>query len=388
MKRIRKIRDVFYMAVGITSAALLLGLVLSFILVKDKDYSSREKRMLSGFPAFTAENVASGKFMDKLEDYAKDQFFARDAAADLRNGIKLLTGDRESNGVLLLQNQRLAERFVMQDMKEREAMLNEISDFSARNEKAQQIFLLAPTAIWLYADEAPTASEPGDQDAYIDLIYRLLPERMTRLDVREAFLREKDQTELYYRTDHHWTTEGAKIAAELLLKKLGITPDFPKESGAVSNTFMGTLAAKSGFRSVRADAVTVYKIESNPDSGFYFTVTYTDEQKMTASVYSAEALQTDNPYDVFFGGNHAEIEIKTSRETLRRLLVVKDSYANAVIPFLIPYFDEITVVDPRYYQGNIDELTAEAEFTDIVFIYNANTLSQDTSLEMVLRNDQ
>ena len=117
MKRTRKIRDVFYMAVGITSAALLLGLVLSFILVKDKDYSSREKRMLSGFPAFTAENVASGKFMDKLEDYAKDQFFARDAAADLRNGIKLLTGDRESNGVLLLQNQRLAERFVMQDMK-------------------------------------------------------------------------------------------------------------------------------------------------------------------------------------------------------------------------------------------------------------------------------
>ena len=103
---------------------------------------------------------------------------------------------------------------------------------------------------------------------------------------------------------------------------------------------------------------------------------------------SAAALKSDNPYEVFFGGNHAEIGIQTSLETFRRLLVIKDSYANAVIPFLVPYFDGITVVDPRYYQGNIDELTAEGEFTDIVYLYNANTLSQDTSLEMVLRNDQ
>ena len=384
----RKRRDFFYIAVGLTVSALILALVLTLILRPEKAYSSREKRMLAGFPAFNAESVKTGQFMDELEDYAKDQFAIRDAAADLRSTLKLLMGDRESNGVLLLKNNRLAERFVMQDMKAREALLNEVAAFSERNTGARQVFLLAPTAIWLYADEAPAFSEPGDEDVYIDLIYRMLPERMTKLDVRPTFLREKDTTELYYRTDHHWTTEGAKIAAELLLKALGITPELPTESGVVAASFMGTLASKSGFRSVPADAVTVYRVESDPDAGFYFTVNYIDEQTMSASLYEAEALETDNPYDVFFGGNHAEIEIRTSRETYRRLLIIKDSYANAVIPFLVPHFDEITVIDPRYYQGNIDELTAEGEFTDIVFLYNANTLSQDTSLEMVLRNDQ
>ncbi len=378
----------FYRLAGITAAVLIAAMTLCLVLTPEKAYSGREKRMLNGFPVLTWESLKNGRFMDQIEDYAKDQFALRDLAADVRNGLKLLTGDRESNGVFYLKSGRLAERFTMPSDASIRTQLTEIRAFSAKNETARQYFLLVPTAAALYPEEIPDFADPDSQHVYIDRILRELPEAVGAVDVRRAFTAEKGKSELYYRTDHHWTTEGAKIAAEELLKAMGLSMADPGTGGVVSASFMGSLAAKSGFRTVTPDAVTIYPIAPKPEEGSYFTVTYADEQETAGTVYDAAALRGDDPYEVFFGGNHAEIEIRTSLETGRRLLLIKDSYANALIPFLIGSFDEISVVDPRYYRGNLDELTAEKGFTDIVFLYNANTLSEDTSLPMVLRNEQ
>ena len=387
MKKDRK-RNNFYIIFGITAGLLIAAMTASLFAFPMKSYSKKEKRYLAAFPTFSLESVLSGRFMDGLEDFAKDQFYERDLIASIKSEIKRLSGDRENNGVYLLSSGRLAEDFTAPE----EAAFNELSEelrqFSEKNSGSRQYFMLVPTAISFYQDELPDYAVPGDQDGYIDRVFEALPEGMDAVDVRAYFRSESETTDLYYKTDHHWTTAAAKIAAAALLLKMGYTVSLPAESGVVSGSFVGSLAVKSGFQIAEADAVEIYKVESHPEKEFYYTVNYVDEQVLAGSVYSAEALSGDDPYEVFFGGNHAEIEIKTSLETGRKLLLIKDSYANAAIPFLIEAFDEITIVDPRYYRGDIDLLTGEKEFTDIAFLYNANTLSGDTALPMVLRNEQ
>ena len=86
----------------------------------------------------------------------------------------------------------------------------------------------------------------------------------------------------------------------------------------------------------------------------------------------------------FLGGNFGIIDIRTTSDRTDKLLLIKDSYANCMIPFLTPYFREIVVLDPRYYYGNIDKVMSEKRITDILFLYNGNTFADDNSISGVL----
>ena len=125
-----------------------------------------------------------------------------------------------------------------------------------------------------------------------------------------------------------------------------------------------------------------------PDENPLYTVTYDTEQRMTASAYAPEYLDSDDPYQIFFGGNHPKLTIRTAADTGRKLLVFKDSYATCLIPFLIPDFAQITVIDPRYYYDDLDMEILSSGYTDVLFLYNANTLSEDSCLVPVLQNEQ
>jgi hypothetical protein len=87
---------------------------------------------------------------------------------------------------------------------------------------------------------------------------------------------------------------------------------------------------------------------------------------------------------VFFGGNTGLISIETDVSSNRRLLVIKDSYANSFIQYLIPYYETITIIDPRYYTGSINDVMSSGGINEVLFLYNYNTYVQDTSLANVL----
>ena len=70
----------------------------------------------------------------------------------------------------------------------------------------------------------------------------------------------------------------------------------------------------------------------------------------------------------------------TTASTGKNLLVLKDSYANCFLPFLIPYYDEIVVIDPRYYYDDIYSEITSQKITEILFLYNANTFLEDNSI--------
>ena len=148
----------------------------------------------------------------------------------------------------------------------------------------------------------------------------------------------------------------------------------------VSADFQGTLSAKSGFLENEKEALELYF----PNQETAYTVNYVEEQKKEADVYHGESLKTRDQYAVFFGGNHSLIEIQTASKSKASLLVLKDSYANCFIPFLIPYYREIVIVDPRYNYDNIDTLIDEYDIQEVLFLYNANTFFSDKYLQTSL----
>ena len=111
---------------------------------------------------------------------------------------------------------------------------------------------------------------------------------------------------------------------------------------------------------------------------------YSDTKKKTTEFYQLNNLETKDAYTVFGGSNHPMYTIKTPSKSSEKLLLIKDSYANSMIPFLSQNFREIVVVDPRYFFDNIDDIIEAEEITQVLFLYNANTFFEDNSLEMML----
>jgi len=379
-----------YKTFSVLFCVIILSVVLTLLLSEKKTYSRTEKRSLASFPTFTLEAVKSGDFMDGLETFLADQFPIRDRLMKFKSTLDLALGIREAQDVFMMTDGSLAERFTEPAPEKTQELLAELTAFAERyGADCSMTFLLAPTAVNAHSDLLPEHAPTDDQNVYIDTLFSGLSEQYSVLDVRSRFSMEAAAgVNLYYLTDHHWKTEAAGIAAEMYLSSLGINDTDEPEIGVVCSSFYGSLVQKSGYSPTKPDSVSICRVTEEPENDFLYSVSYPYSHEVTASLYSAEALKGDDPYQVFFGGNHPMVTIETTLETGRRLLIIKDSYANCFVPFLVRSFDLITVVDPRYYYDDLDLLISENRFTDILFLYNANTLSEDSSLAMVLRNEQ
>ncbi len=198
---------------------------------------------------------------------------------------------------------------------------------------------------------------------------------------------EHREEEIYYRTDHHWTTLGAYYAFQDAREKLGLTnmEEIKMKPYGASNHFTGTLSAMSGYQTGYKEAIFIYLPDG--DTNVRWVVNYVEEQKKSASLYDSASLNGEDQYNVFMGGNHAIVDIKTTRSDGGRLLVIKDSYANCFIPFLVPYYREVVVVDPRYYYGDLDQLMADNKIDSVLFLYNANSFFEDRMLYGILSDE-
>lgn len=366
----------------------MAGIFLFFLIIafafnlfsKDKKYSESENRMLAQKPEFSMANLASGKYMKDMEDYVTDQFFIRDKWINLKVLEDLALGKRESNGVYIGKKDHLMEIPTAPNQKALDNNLDAISNFSASHPDINTVMTLIPNAAYVYNHLIPRNAPVRDQEADIKYVQSAVGTSLNFVDLTKTMTSHKDE-EIYYKTDHHWTTLGAKYAFDALSTALGI--DSPTQEYTiypVTHSFQGTLTSKSGYDKGK-DTIELY-IPQNVNTDCL--VNFVDEGKRTASMYESAALENKDKYEVFFGGNHSRVDISTPMEGKKNLLLFKDSYANCFIPFLVPYYRNIIVIDPRYYYDNIESLITDNEITDILFLYNVNTFLGDTSLGDVL----
>lgn len=365
---------------GVLGAGLLWN-----VFTPDRTYSESENRYLQTFPELSADTLFSGKFTEKFGKYASDQFPGRDGWVALKTMTRLMTLRPDNGRVYFGKNGRL---FAMPDPEDRaleEKNCRAVADFLTRvkdtwPDTAVSV-LLAPTASTVLPEDLPALAPVRDEGALMDRMRAALRD-IPFCDPTQALLQAPDREALYYRTDHHWTAYGALTACAAWLRELGLEPldAASLRLETVSDNFYGTLYSKANLPWIPADTLTAPR----PAASREITVSYSDSDEVLSGLYDPSYLEGRDQYSYYLGGNHPLTTVETGAGTGRSLLVIKDSYAHAFVPYLTGHYDTIALIDPRYFREDILTWMEGKDFTDVLVLYNAATFAGDKQLAAML----
>ena len=380
MKKDRQ-RKVQEKLVGIIFILTLFLFLIINVIVPDREKSVQENRMLVTKPKFRLSSLISGDYDEKFEAYMDDQFVGRDMWRKLKVTVDRICGSRLENGVYIGTNGQLLEQIEVADENHLAANIKAIKSFSESQKKIPVRMMLVPDAANVLNHSLPALAKPEDQTQMFSMVRKDLGDSVEWIDVSTELNKHKTE-KIYYKTDHHWTTLGAFYAFQAAAPSLGIEGDLSGKyvSHAVSNSFNGMLASKSGVNLGEKEQIDIY-VPTEEDTDLI--IDYVDEGKRSTSLYDSSKLKEKDQYTVFLGGNSSLLDIRTVSTSTKRLLLVKDSFANSFIPFLTPYYREIVVVDPRYYSGTINDLMDSYRISEVLFLYSGNTFFKDNNISGV-----
>lgn len=380
MKKDRQ-RKVQEKLVGIIFILTLFLFLIINVIVSDREKSVQENRMLVTKPKFRLSSLISGDYDEKFEAYMDDQFVGRDMWRKLKVTVDRIGGSRLENGVYIGTNGQLLEQIEVADENHLAANIKAIKSFSESQSKIPVRMMLVPDAANVLNHSLPALAKPEDQTQMFSMVRKDLGDSVEWIDVSTELNKHKTE-KIYYKTDHHWTTLGAFYAFQAAAPSLGIEGDLSGKyvSHAVSDSFNGMLASKSGVNLGEKEQIDIY-VPTEEDTDLI--VDYVDEGKRSTSLYDSSKLKEKDQYTVFLGGNSSLLDIRTVSTSTKRLLLVKDSFANSFIPFLTPYYREIVVVDPRYYSGTINDLMDSYRISEVLFLYSGNTFFKDNNISGV-----
>ena len=371
--------------VGKIFIILLFLVMIVNVIVPDRKESELENRALESRPRFNLTTILSGDFMEQWEEYLSDQFVGRDTWRGVKVGLDRLGGARMENNIYIGKDGQLMEDIEVPDEGQQEANLTAIKDFAETYEDIPVTMMLVPDAACILSDSLPAFAKVEDQRQMFSMAERELGDSVNWIDT-VSILNDHKSEKLYYKTDHHWTTQGAFYVFQDAAKTLGIEGDVSDDfvSYTVTDSFNGVLAASSGVGLDEKEQIDIYAPTEGDDD---VVVNYVDEGRKTTSLYDSSKLETRDKYGVFLGGNTSVADIRTVSTSQKRLLVVKDSFADCFIPFLAPYYREIVVVDPRYYSGTIEDIMDTYRITDALILYSGNTFFTDNNISGVFTGE-
>lgn len=371
--------------IGMLFILVLFLFMFINLAVPDREMSEKENRMLETCPALSMSTVLDGEFMEQWENYQSDQFAGRDFWRSVKVFLDRLGGSRMENGVYIGKSGQLLEEIEVPDDGQSEANLSAIVDFAEKYPDVQTSVMLVPDAACILSDRLPAFAGVEDQKQLLGVAKQRLGDDVNWIDA-VSVLNNHVSDKLYYKTDHHWTTLAAFYVFRESAASLGIDGEVGDNfaSYTISDDFNGVLASKSGVGLSEKETIDIYVPTQGDDD---VVVNYVDEGRKTTSLYDSSKLETRDQYGVFLGGNSSVIDIRTVSPEKKRLLVLKDSFANCFIPFLAPYYREIVVVDPRYYSGTIGDIMDTYRITDALVLYSGNTFFTDNHLSGVLTGE-
>lgn len=373
----KKYNNVYMKSLMLLFLIFIFGMFILNILGKDKNFSDQENRKLKTKPVFSVDNLLYNKFTSKYEKYIADQFVFRNSFINVKSVSERVMCKKENNDVYLGHDDYLIDKFKKPNKDDFNERLKAVNAFSNKNKNLSKYIMLIPNKVKVLEDKLPAFTPVENQTEYTNKFYSGLEKDIKPIDVFGILNKNKDKY-IYYKTDHHWNTEGAYLAYLKFCDSAGITPKEASEYNImpVSNDFYGTLQARVGTKNTDSDTIKVYL----PKKEEWVVVNYIEEKKKSASLYNSKSLDSKDKYSVFLGGNHSIVKIDTKISNNKNLLVIKDSYANCFIPFLTSHFSSIIVVDLRYYAEDINTLIKDYNVTDVLMLYNVNTFFEDSSI--------
>ena len=397
----------------ITMITLLfvIGLfAILFIVSPDKAFSDQENRVLQQLPAVSskfegsfAERVAEGKMLDRLIDgkytaeiakYYADQFPARDLFVGIKGIAEIAQFKRENNNIVLARGNYLVKRDDFPNYEVLGENLASVADFSAG---MQKIGVPVTYAMAGRPVDVLTAYLPGTFPTdYSDKLWNFTSEKMAAIEglqfvnLRESLKAISDSgtgEQIYYKTDHHWTTLGAFYAYGEIARAFEL--EAPLEFGAVSNVenasgeFFGTTWSNAGMKWVKPDNLQYYRFSGDE---FDYKTTIADTGKSFNGFYDRTYLSVKDKYSSFLGGNNGRVDVQNIKETGReKLLIIKDSFAHSVAPFLAYNYD-LVIIDPRYYKEPIKKIVVEERIDRVLILNYIGSMTESNVMGIIKYN--
>ena len=346
---------------------IVLSFTIFFLVAPKKSFSLLENRTLESKPVFKVEDVINGKYMNKIENYISDHFPIKNTFLYIKTFIFRIIGFDEINDVYMGKDNYLIENYPEIDYKDE--LVTNLNDFKDKVNVSLKL-MIVPTKSEVLKEKLPSNSKVVDEEKEISYICRNV--NIDCIDILSALKEEKDNTQLFYKTDHHWTSMGAYFAYKEYIKdSIELNNLHLKE---ITNDFLGSTYSKTTNYNQEKDSIFIFEGTSNLE------VEYTDKNVKTSSLYNFDYLDKKDKYSLFLDNNHDLIKIINNDVDDSYLLVIKDSFANSLIPLLINHYHEIDVIDPRYYKRSISKYISDNKIEEVLIIYNYGTLATDKNI--------
>lgn len=353
----------------------LFSMLALFLLLPRQNFSEKEKRYLAETPNLTWKTLLSGEFGENVENWLADHVPGRDFFVGFSAYYDKLTGRQVTKDIYVAEGDRLVEAPVKWDQSAVDKNMSAINAF-AQTAGRKVDLMIVPSAGFCMEQTVQGLQDPYNDTQIIRDIYALAGQNVNTLDLIPAFTEVQDPQALFYRTDHHWTSRGAYAAYKAYMGSLG--RDY-LEADAFTVTsydgFLGSTYSRSGLWLTEGESIELW------DSGTAFTVTNGDTDAVHDSLFYMERLEELDKYTVYLDGNHSTVRIHNPAAAGKgTLLVIRDSYSNCLGTFLANSYENVILVDLRYYKNPVSELLAQEDITDILVCYSIGNFLTDTNL--------
>ena len=382
-KRRRKGGLIHY-PVLILFSVFFVGMFLLDCVTPDRTVSELENTTLTQRPKVTAQILSSAglnRFFNDYTQYTKDQIPGRDAWISLQSFVETaLLQKTQSGGILLGDKGQMFDRtYGLVSSEERTLPRNiaAVASLAARC-PGKVYVMVAPAASSIYPERVPAHAPLLQEESYLSQIQAAVEQAGgVYLPLEDALSAHKDEY-IYYRTDHHWTTLGAYYAYDQLCQTLGLVPfDRSAHTAVEVENFYGTFYSRARTWNAKPDVLTYYQLDA-PLTIYQVTGPGMPGEGQTTGLYDLAKLDAYDKYAAFLHGNNGLSRVEG--EGQGRILVIKDSYANSLVPFLTANYADIDVIDLRNYNYGLDALIQENQYDQILVLYSFDSFKSDPYL--------
>jgi hypothetical protein len=378
-RRIEAAMKIKECVVTAVTVAVLGAAGVTTVVTGNHDFSENENRYLTKFPAITLSGILSGEVQEEIADAFADQFPLRDRWTAATTDIQKKLGFQDIGGVYLGKDGYYFAKTGNEDISQTNYFQNLrfVNGVAATCPNATVTAMLVPSPATVMADWLPAHATIYDADRMYQEAADML-QGVKLLDIREELTAEAGN--VYFRTDHHWNEYGAYLGYRAYCKKIrrrpGAYEDYDVET--VSSTFYGTLYSKVLDSSAKADEINAPTVL--PEVSCVCDGTEID------GIYDESKLSTKDKYAYYFGGNFGEVIIKNKNAKKKtKLLVIKDSFANSMIPYLLKDYAEIRMLDLRYYKESAQEYLKEYEPEEILVLFELSNFAKEEHLNRLTK---
>lgn len=358
----------------------ILSISFFNIISQDKSFSEIENRYLQIKPVFSFDKFINGNFSEKYEQFINDQFIFRDKWINIKMMSEMLLLKTENNNIIIGKDNYLFDKLIILDEKKIDKNIDYIKSFIKKNKSKNIYFTLIPNSYEILKNKLPVGLNNIDQTKNINKVYKKLlsgePDNLNIIN-SEKFLKNK-QGQIYYYTDHHWTSFGAYLFYQGLSKPLNYKPVDLKslEKHKIKN-FYGTYYSRAKIFWKKPDTIVYYKapIEKMEINNKFYN-----------EIYDLKKFKERDKYSGFLYGNNGLTVIRCEKSDDKKegICVIKDSYANSFIPFLTYNYNNIYVIDLRYIKRlDISNFIDKNKIDNILMMYNFINFVSDNNIQKI-----